>query len=343
MLLPWCDTSAAPWWSGLGDKPWKLAPSYAWYMRRVFVTGAASWTGGQLIRRLETRPDLEVFAVDDVDPRVTFSSPFERLSLERLALARYVLEVEPDTIIHLQSVHSTAEEGRNKSGEERIVGALALFGAIERLDSVRSVIVKSDTAVYGASPRNPSIMAESTRPQGTPRRYQRDLVEMERFVTETSSRHDHIRYTILRFAPIFGPQVRNPLSRYLTLPVVPTLLGFDPRLQVTHEQDAVAALEHALDNTHEGTFNIAADGQLYLSRFLRLGHRIPQPLPGRMFDSAVKALRRVGILVPPHVQAILKHGRVTDTGLMRSSFGFEPSFTCRQTVLSAYGLMERES
>ena len=312
-------------------------------MRRVFVTGAASWTGGQLIKRLEARPDLEVFAVDDADPRVAFSSPFEKLSLERLALARYVLEVEPDTIIHLQSVHSTAERGLNKSAEERIVGALALFGAIERLDSVRSVIVKSDTAVYGASPRNPSIMAETTRPQGTPSRYQRDLTEMERFVTQTSDRHDHIKYTILRFAPIFGPSVGNPLSRYLTLPIVPTLFGFDPRFQLTHEEDAVAALEHALDAGVEGTFNIAGEGQLYLSRILRLGSRVAQPLPGRLFDSAMKNFGRIGILVPAHVQAILKHGRVADTARMRTDFGFEPSFTCRQTALSAYGLIGREA
>lgn len=307
-------------------------------MRRVFVTGAASWIGGQLVRRLESRPDLEVFAVDDVPPRVSFSSPFEKLSLERLALARYVLEVEPHSIIHLQSVHSTAEEGRNTDGEERIVGALALFGAIERLSSVESVIVKSDTAFYGASPRNPSVMREMSRPQGTPSRYQRDLTEMEHFVTGVAGRHDHIRYTILRFAPIFGPRIQNPFSRYLTLPVVPTLAGFDPRLQVTHEDDAVAALEHALDNDTEGTFNIAADGQLYLSRFLRLGRRIPQPLPGRLFDSALKALARADIVVPSHVQSLLKNGRVVDTTLMRSEFGFEPENTCRHTVLNAYGI-----
>lgn len=312
-------------------------------MRRVFVTGAASWTGGQLVRRLEARPDIEVFAVDDAVPRVPFSSPFEKLSLERLALARYVLEVEPDSIIHLQSVHRTAEEGQNTDGEERIVGALALFGAIERLDSVTSVIVKSDTAFYGASPRNPSVMKETTRPQGTPSRFQRDLTEMERFVTETANRHDHIRYTILRFAPIFGPRVLNPFSRYLTLPVVPTLAGFDPRLQVIHEDDTIRALEHALDNDTQGTFNVAADGQLYLSRFLRLGRRIPQPLPGRLFDSALKALARADIVVPKHVRAILKNGRVVDTARMRSEFGFEPMNSCRQTVLNAYGIRAQDS
>jgi len=310
-------------------------------MRRVFVTGAATWTGGQLVKQLEAREDLEVFAVDDADPRVSFSSPFERLSLERLALARYMLEVEPEIVVHLQSVHKTAEEGRNPNAEERIVGALALFGAIERLHSVRSVIVKSDTAFYGASPRNPSVLKETTRPQGTSSKYQRDLTEMERFVSETSERHADIAYTVLRFAPIFGPEVGNPFSRYLSLRVVPTLLGFDPRLQVTHERDAVAALEHALDAHISGTFNIAADGQMYLSRMLRLGNRIPQPLPGRMYDSALSGLTRVNISVPPHIQALLKYGRVVDTAPMKTDLGFTPAFTCRQTVLNAYGMTEQ--
>ncbi|GMR02508.1 MAG: NAD-dependent epimerase/dehydratase family protein [Acidimicrobiia bacterium] len=309
-------------------------------MDRVFVTGAATWTGGNLIKRLEARREVEVYAVDDHKPRVDFDSDFQQLSLDRLALARYVLEVEPTIVVHLQSVHHRSEEGRNAEAEERIVGALALFGAIERLSSVRSVVVKSDTAIYGASPRNPSVLAESTRPQGKPSRYQRDLSEMERFIGEAARRHRNIAFTTLRFAPIFGPEVHNPISRYLALPIVPTLMGFDPRLQFIHEQDAVSALEHAIDHPRAGTFNIAAVGQMYLSRVLRLGRRIPQPLPGRAFDTALRGLTRFNVSTPDHLKGLLKHGRVVDTKRMRDDLSFAPIFTCRQTVLSAYGSLE---
>ncbi len=311
-------------------------PTLMW-MQRVLITGAASWTGGNLARHLETRPDLTVFTVDDQNPRVQFTSDFQRLSLDRLTLARYVLDVEPHIVFHLQSVHSTSEQGNNIEAEERIVGSLALFGAIERLDTVHTVIVKSDTAFYGASPRNPSVLSESTRPQGTPSRFQRDLTEMERFIAEAALRHPDISFVVLRFAPIFGPQVGNPISRYLTLPSVPTLLGFDPRLQFVHETDAVAALEHAADHPVPGTFNIAGRGQIYLSRVLRLGRRIPQPLPGRLFDGALNGLQRVNISVPGHLRGLLKHGRVVNTEAMAKTLGFEPTYTCRQTVLSAYG------
>lgn len=306
-------------------------------MERVLITGAAGWIGGHLTRHLERRTDLEVFAVDDQEPRVEFASDFQRLALDRLTLARYVLEVAPHVVFHLQSVHPTSERGRNTEAEERILGSLALFGAIERLDTVRRVVVKSDTAFYGASPRNPSVLNESTRPQGTPSKFQRDLTEMERFIAQAAERHPDVSFTVLRFAPVFGPHVGNPISRYLTLPTVPTLMGFDPRFQFVHESDAVRALEHAADHPVSGTFNVAGRGQLYLSRILRLGRRIPQPLPGRLFDTALGGLSRFGIDVPRHLRDLLKHGRVVDTTAMSETLGFEPIHTCRQTVLSAYG------
>jgi UDP-glucose 4-epimerase len=305
-------------------------------MERVLVTGAATWTGGNLIRRLSQRDDMVVFAVDDRSPRIRFDADFRKLSLDGLDLARYILEVDPTMLVHLQSVHRTSEEGRRASSEDRILGSLGLFGAIERLTSIRSVIVKSDTAIYGASPRNPSVLAETTRPQGKPSRHQRDLTEMERFIGEAQKAHPETVFTTLRFAPIFGPRVGNSISRYLTLPVVPTLLGFDPRLQFIHDRDAVDALEHAIDNPTDGTFNVAADGQMYLSRMLRLGRRIPQPLPGRLFDTALRTMTRFNVPAPDHLKGLMKHGRVADTTRMHADFGFIPTHTCRQTVLCGY-------
>jgi hypothetical protein len=52
----------------------------------------------------------------------------------------------------------------------------------------------------------------------------------------------------------------------------------------------------------------------------------------------MRGLTRVNVNVPAHVQAILKYGRVVDTSAMKTEFGFVPSFTCRQTVLNAYGI-----
>lgn len=306
-------------------------------MRRILVTGAATRTGGRLIQNLERTLDTQVFAVDDLDPLEEFSSPFERLSLDQLSFARFLLDVKPHTVVHLQTVDRSALHGATRAHEESTVGAQALFGAIGRCTTIRHVVVKSDGAIYGAGPRSPSILSTDSKPRRSNGRYQRDLEQMETFVRDVAERHDHVDYTILRLAPIFGPTIRNPLSAYLTLPGVPTLLGFDPRMQLISERDALDVFLHAIDNPVPGTFNIAGNGQLYLSRILRLGRRVPQPLPKRAFHAALRGVARSGIPLEKHTIALLKHGRVMDTSGMEDTLGFHPFLNCRQTTMVAYG------
>ena len=311
-------------------------------MRRILVTGAATRTGGRIIQHLERTPDTEVFAVDDLDPVERFASHFERLDIDHLSFARYLLDLKPHTVVHLQTVDRSSLHGATRAHEETTVGAQALFGAIGRCTTVRHVVVKSDGAVYGASPRSPSVVTVNSKLESTGGRYQRDLEQMELFVRSTAERHDHVDYTILRLAPIFGPSIGNPISTYLTLPGVPTLLGFDPRLQLISEGDALRVFLHAIDHPAPGTFNIAGPGQLYLSRILRLGRRIPQALPKRAFHAALRGLGRSGIALPKHTIALLKHGRVMDTAGMGSTLGFVPKLTCRQTTMVGYGRVPAE-
>jgi len=312
-------------------------------MRRILVTGAATRTGGRLIQALEQTPDTEVFAVDDLNPVERFASHFERLDIDHLSFARYLLDIAPHTVVHLQTVDRSAIHGATRAHEETTVGAQALFGAIGRCATVRHVVVRSDGAVYGAGPRSPSVVGVDSKHERSGGRYQRDLEQMESFVRDTADRHDHIDYTILRLAPIFGPTLHNPISDYLTLPGVPTLLGFDPRLQLLAESDALNVFLHAVGNPKPGTFNIAGPGQLYLSRILRLGLRVPQPLPKRAFHAALRGLARSGVALPKHTIALLKHGRVMDTSGMEEILGFHPERTCRQTVIVAYGRVPQET
>ena len=129
------------------------------------------------------------------------------------------------------------------------------------------------------------------------------------------------------------------MSRYLRLPAVPTRLGYDPRLQLISEYDVVNALTHTLENPIAGAFNIAAPGQLYLSRVLRLGHRISQPLPRRAYDIAVKGMSRADLHLPGHVKRLVHYGLIADTRRMTEVLGFAPAYNLRQTVLAGYGVL----
>ena len=88
---------------------------------------------------------------------------------------------------------------------------------------------------------------------------------------------------VLRFANILGPSADSPLASYFSLPVLPTVLGYDPRLQFVHEDDVIEVLriashEPARGTLNSGTFNIAGDGVLLLSQCARRLGRPTVPL-----------------------------------------------------------------
>ncbi len=314
---------------------YRLSPNpYTADVERILVTGAGSWIGGQCIRALER--DHDVVAVDEVSPRIEFSAPFHRYSLDSLDFARFVIRTEPTTVMHLQTLDRSAELGATRAHEGMVLGGQALFGAIARTDSISHVVVKSDAAVYSTGPRHASVLDESTRIAGRATRYERNLRDTERFVSEIRDELPEVRFTVLRPAPIFGPTVANPLSRYLRMRVVPTLLGFDPRLQMLHEDDAVDAFIHAAHTPMAGTFNLAGDGVLYLSRMLRIGRRLPQPLPAPQLKRARQLIASLGgPRLASHTANLLRYGRYLDTTRMASVFGFEPRHTTRRAVEEA--------
>ena len=67
-----------------------------------------------------------------------------------------------------------------------------------------------------------------------------------------------------------GPTFWNRVVRYFALPVVPMPLGYDPLLQLVHEEDACAPSSRPRCAPHPGVFNVVGSGVLPLSTLLRL-------------------------------------------------------------------------
>lgn len=298
------------------------------------VTGAGSWVGGQCVQALQYR--AEVVAVDEINPRLEMDAEFHRYSLDSLEFAHFLIKVDPTIVLHLQTLDRTAEFGRLRAREGAVLGAHALFGAIGRSKRVRHVVVKSDTAIYSTGPRHASILSEATRITGSATRYERNIREIEQFVNEIAGELPDKTFTVLRLASIIGPSIANPLSRYLARPVVPTSLGYDPRLQFLGENDAVTALLTAASSEVPGVFNVAGAGSIYLHRGLRLGRKLAQPLTPGKLRRVRKALGVRGPVLPDHLAELLKYGRVCETDRMRDVLGFTPARTTRETLLDLY-------
>jgi UDP-glucose 4-epimerase len=209
------------------------------------------------------------------------------------------------------------------------MGAMQLFAACQKAPSVRRVVLKSTSEVYGSSPRDPVLFTEagsSRRPPGEG--FARDSIDIEGYARGLARRRPDIAVTILRLANMIGPAMDTALSRYLAGPVVPSVLGQDARLQLLHEQDALGALERATMAGRAGTFNVGASGIIMMSQAIRRSGRIQLPVP-RSALAAVDSLSRATRYTELDREQLnyLSYGRVMDTTRMRKDLGYNPRWT----------------
>jgi UDP-glucose 4-epimerase len=305
---------------------------------RVAITGPTSDFGALLLPRLLAEP--RVSEILTFGPRPVSGA---RLVHRAIDLTRWdapseleaALGGEPvDVLFHLAFLH-----GRMRSQafahELEVIGTLHTLAAAARV-GVRHVIVPSLTLVYGARPGNPVLLREDAELHGCPgSRFVSDRLEVERQLTTFRREHPEIALTVLRFAPILGPTVDNPATRYFRRPLVPTLLGFDPLWQAVHEEDARAVLLHLLAAPVDGTFNVVSDDVLPLSTFIRLAGTRSLPLPPPLARASLRALNAAGVTATPvALLDYLHYGWVADGARARAVLGFRPRYSGREAAAS---------
>jgi UDP-glucose 4-epimerase len=112
---------------------------------------------------------------------------------------------------------------------------------------------------------------------------------------------------------------------------VPTVLGYDARVQLLHEEDALAVLERAASENVPGVFNVAADGVLLLSQAIRRAGRVPLPVPSPAVGPVSRIFRGARLVdFSPEQMRLLNFGRVVDNTRLRKEFGFDPRWTTVQ-------------
>lgn len=303
----------------------------------VLVTGAARQLGGRFVRRIQRAPEVgRVVAVDAVPPAHDLGdAEFVRADIRQPVIAKVLAQHAVDTVVHLD-VTGTAlgSGGRAQVKETNVIGTMQLLGACQKAPTVRRLVVKSTTSVYGSAPRDPAVFHENTPVKSLPTGgFAKDAVEVEGYVRGFARRRPDVAVAVLRFANILGPTADTPLARFFALPVLPTVFGYDPRLQFVHEDDVqdvllVSALEARRGTLNSGTFNIAGDGVLLLSQTARrLGRpTVPVLLPAVTWVGQM--LRTAGVTdFSPEQIRLLTHGRVVDTRQMRETLGFNPAYT----------------
>ncbi len=299
----------------------------------VLVTGVAGYIGKRVAARLAALPELHVIGVDSRRPKEQiYRLDFVQADVRNGLLADLFGEEQVAVIYHLAFTDSDRPNENafdlNVMGTIRVMGAAAAAG-------VQRVIVPSSTLVYGARPENSAFLSENQPLRGSERQGTvRDLTEIESFCNGYRRRYPQVELVILRFANMLGLGIQSPMTRFLRESAAPILLGFDPMMQVIHEEDVVEALVHALDGP-AGVYNIAAEDVLPLTQLMALAGKTPIPLLhwGVYWGSGL--LRAAGIGAArylPFDPDYLRYSCVGDLTRMREVLGFAPRLTAVEAL-----------
>lgn len=310
---------------------------------RVLVTAAASRLGGLVVAELERQSDVAtVIAVDDHAPPAPFATAeFVRLAAGHVQLARVVRGAAVDVLVDLRAAAAVAVLDERALRAHATVTGRVGEACLDHGSSVRRLVTVGSVHRYGWPRDLPAFIGEEVV-VGDPRSpLQRGLAEIEAAATATAARRPDLELATVRMADPVGPAGTGVLQAADRLPLLPTVLGFDPAIQVVHEQDAARAVAHVVVAALTGVYVVAADGTLALSEALReLGRSHAPLLPPWGTGLLAGVLQRAGVGAAHELAGQLRHGRGLDNRRLKAT-GFGYRSTTREALRAAAGVRRR--
>jgi UDP-glucose 4-epimerase len=296
--------------------------------RVVLVDGVANDWGARVAAQLVEEPGLHVIGLDAGPPEQQIKGlDFIQADLHNPALVDLIREEKVDTLVHL----TFAEHRRPSESdfETNVMGAMKILGACAEA-GVRKVVLKSSTMVYGANPTN-SLYLREDHPHKANKvyGYLRDLVEIEAFCNGLQRQAGDLIVTTLRFGHIVGPKISTPMTRFLRDDDALVLLGFDPMMQIIHENDVINALIYAVQHDAPGAFNVAAQPAMPLWKLMGLAGKLPLPV---LHPLAYMSVSMLGPRNAPIELDYLRYPCVGDLARMEAELGFTPQYSADETL-----------
>ncbi|HEY1455616.1 MAG TPA: NAD-dependent epimerase/dehydratase family protein [Candidatus Dormibacteraeota bacterium] len=301
--------------------------------RRILVTGVARWWGALTVQRLIEDPDVaEVIGIDIREPRYDLGrADYLNLDIRHSLIGKLVRSVGIDTVVHTLTRIDSFDMDRARAHEMNVIGTLNLLaGCAGEGSPVRRFVLKSSGHVYGSRFDLPVALREDHRlDSNSKHQFVRDIVEVESYASDFAVRNPEISILTLRFANSLNPQEPQPLARYLDMEVVPTVIGYDPPLQLIHRDDCITAMVLATKRGPAGAYNIAAPGPEPLSKLLDDAGKLHAPLlPPLGLELAAFGIRKAGFaFLSPQLLDLLRWGRSLSTAKAARELGFRAART----------------
>jgi len=297
---------------------------------RVAVTGISGRFGRLLTRQLH-----RVHTVVGIDRRAFPGAPCDvelhHIDIRRKRCADFFRTGGFDALVHLNVMHdprASSEEHHtfNIRGTTRVLEYCHRFG-------IPKVVLLSSANVYGPRPENSQFLTEDAPLMGATRFGAiRDLVDVDMYGQSFFWKHPEVDTVILRPVHIVG-SVHNAASNYLRLAYPPRLAGFDPMVQIIHEEDVARAILCALEPGVRGIFNVPGCEPAPLSQILALAGGAIIDFPHFLALPVLERLWRLRLtgFPPPEIEH-LRYVCMVDGARARDVLGYRRRYDLEDTL-----------
>lgn len=297
---------------------------------RVAITGISGRFGRLLARRLHRRHQ-----VVGIDRRPFREKPADvethQIDIRRQRCEEIFRAGGFDAVVHLNVMH----DPRASSEDHHTFNIRGTTRVLEYCvrHRIPKLILLSSANVYGPRPENPQFLTEDAPLMGGTRFGEiRDLIALDMCGQSFFWKHPEVETVILRPVHILGA-VRNAPSNYLRLKRIPRLAGFDPMIQIIHEEDVAAAIEAALQPGARGVFNVAGCAPVPLSVLHRMTGAEIVDFPHFLAEAALERLWRLRLTSFPAPELDhLRYVCMVDDSPARARLGFWPQHDLDATL-----------
>ncbi len=307
--------------------------------KRIAITGVSGYLGRRLVETLLEREETESLVGIDIRPPGLKDKKlfFYEMDVRDRGISDVFRKHEVDTLFHLAFIVTPVHD-------IKLMHDVDINGTMNVLDASRNagskhVIAITSTLAYGAHRDNPEELTEDSPLRGNasyPYGFNKALTDG--FIRDFARQHPEMVVTTLRPCTVFGPRVDNYVSRMLFMPVTPTIMGHDARVQFVHEDDFVQACLLAMEMRKGGAFNITGDGTMRTSEIAGMTGARTLSLPYCMLAPLLELLWRLrapGVEVNRGYLDYIRFSFVASNARAKRELGFSPRYTSRETLVEA--------
>jgi len=310
--------------------------------KTLAITGVSGYFGRVLMPLLEEDDEIEKIIGIDLQPPAELNGwrklEFHPLDIRDPKLEQVIGGV--DALVHLAFILMRRPKDNeiddvNIRGTQQVIQMAGLLG-------IPKLIITSSIVAYGLHEDNPIPLTEETPLRPNPNLFYSYAKAMnEKFLDQFCQEHKEMIVTRLRPPTIVGPNAVQELMAQVVADVIPVIRGYDPLIQLLHEDDLAQALYMVICEDMPGIYNVTSDEPRSMRQLAQSRNARVLPLPGVIIRALSTAIWRLGLtpFSPEFIDLLSRYPIIASNEKIKAR-GWKPKFTTPEaylSVLAAFG------